>query len=167
MASGAVILVGGANDSHFPALSSNELAGSKVAHIGTHTFSSSVKKDIISFAKYASSTSEIMAGLIKELNGEINKDMASNLLSGMHEGSKSFSHSQVNQNTFKLASELMEAGGTYSSREERANTQKPVSSKPLPVKQEFESKEELLAKEGEETPKSWLEPKIYKGTSVS
>ena len=169
MSSGVVVLVGGANDSHFPELNSDELVSAKVAHVGTHTFSSNSKRSIISFAKFKSSTSEVMAGFIKELNGEFAKDIASNLLSGMHEGSKNFSHSQVDSNTFKLASVLMESGGSYSVRDERANLKKPTT----PFKQEFSSKTDLLASEteekekSEEAPKSWLEPKIYKGSSTN
>lgn len=61
-----VILVGGANETHFPILNTSELANSEIVHIGTRTLETG--KTVLSFAKPASTTSELMAAIIKENN---------------------------------------------------------------------------------------------------
>ncbi len=56
-----VILVGGANDTHFPIISSPDLAGAKILHIGIRALEGAGTKGILSFARPASTTSELAA----------------------------------------------------------------------------------------------------------
>ena len=185
-----IVLIGGINDSHFPALSTSELTQAKVIHIGTQDFQSPAGKSVISLAKPASSVSELVAGFIKELDAKLNPDLASNLLAGIHEGSRNFTHSEVNSNTFKLVAELMEAGGNYAPRQSQSSF-KPA---PRPFAPKFQPRNPALPRQSFTTqsqaapasnpsesqnenqqepekvdnpPASWLEPKIFKGTSVS
>ena len=156
-----VILIGGANKSHFPAItSSKDLAGAKIIHIGTRALSVSSESGIMSFAKPASSCSEIVADLIKEGGFVLDVDIATNLLIGIEEGSNKFSSSEVVADTFQTVADLMRVGGVRKQRSSHQNYQKekfPPGS--IPGKKIIEEKKE--------TPKDWLEPKIYKGTSIS
>jgi nanoRNase/pAp phosphatase (c-di-AMP/oligoRNAs hydrolase) len=156
-----VILVGGANKTHFPAISSSkDLAGAKIIHIGTRALSISPESDIISFARPASSCSEIVANLIKESGFTLDVDIATNLLAGIEDGSKKFSSSEVVADTFQAVADLIRVGGVRKQGFSRQNYQREkFSPGSIPGKKVVEKKSEA--------PKDWLEPKIYKGTSIS
>ena len=161
VASDTAILVGGANETHFPALSSNDLAGAKLVHIGTKDLSFTSGKSLISFAKPASSVSEVVASLIKESGLNIDGDVATNLLMGIEEGSNNFTGPDVNAETFQLVASLMQAGGQRHRRASQQRRDFPPGAIPgeLPRKRPREQKVD-------EAPKDWLEPKVYKGTSI-
>src|SRR4030042_1355898 len=150
----AVILVGGAMESHFPTLS-QEIAGAKILHIGARALSGSAA---LSFARPASSTSELVAQLIAEAGLTLDADIATNLLMGIEEGSREFKGQDVTADTFQTIATLLRAGGKRGGARPEKTTF-PVGAIPGEVFQEPEKKEE--------PPKDWLEPKIYKGTSVS
>jgi len=156
-----VILIGGANKSHFPAItSSKDLAGAKIIHIGTRALSTSPESGIMSFAKPASSCSEIVANLIKESGFVLDVDIATNLLAGIEDGSNKFSGSEVVADTFQTVADLMRVGGVRKQRFSHQNLQKgKFPSGSIPGKK--------IVEEKKEAPKDWLEPKIYKGTSIS
>lgn len=172
-ASDTVIIIGGANDSHFPNLA--EMKDIKLIHVGTRDVTLSAHKPL-SFASAASSVSEIVAKLIKEMGHQMSADIATNLLMGIEEGSKNFSHSEVGADTFELLADLMRLGGR------RISAQMPADKKSFPkgsipgetlvpqpsfqATQPAQPKNEQ-AQSDNNTPKSWLEPKIYKGTTVS
>lgn len=209
VAADIVLLIGGGNESHFPLLSKPELAGVKKAHLGLSQLAST-NRDILSFAKTSSSTAELVYDYVKELGLELNADIASNLLAGLHEGSKNFSSNYVTANTFSVASALMQLGGVYTpneklqktytardfgqkseapkktetpkveipkpespiaqlddvdNEEEEIKTEEPIKEpEQVPVQVE-EPQLEPAEEETVDAPKSWLEPKIYKGTS--
>jgi nanoRNase/pAp phosphatase (c-di-AMP/oligoRNAs hydrolase) len=156
-----VILIGGANKSHFPAItSSKDLAGAKIIHIGIRALSTSPESGIMSFAKPASSCSEIVANLIKESGFVLDVDIATNLLAGIEDGSNKFSGSEVVADTFQTVADLMRVGGVRKQRFSHQNFQKgKFPSGSIPGKK--------IVEEKKEAPKDWLEPKIYKGTSIS
>lgn len=169
-----IILIGGINETHFPALSSNELAGANIIHVGTKSFTSGSRK-IISFARPASSTSEIIASLIKESGIKIEADIATNLAMGIQEGSNKFSSQDVSADTFQLVSELVRAGGQLFARQQRRGyptgaipqvAKPPVVRRPM-VESTTKPESQKSGEEVKDTPKDWLEPKIFKGTSVS
>lgn len=112
------VLIGGERAEQFPALIGSELNETKIVHIGVNDIAAPQGRNIISLARPASSVSELMADYIKELEGGFHPDIATNLLSGLHEGSDNFNNKEVNANTFKLAGELMAAGGKYTKAEE-------------------------------------------------
>lgn len=153
----AVILIGGANKSHFPLLSSKDVVASQFVHIGTRDLEGFGGDRVISFAKPLSSTSEVVADLLKASGYELTEDISSNLLMGIEEGSKNFSGQGVTADTFALISELMRKGGR------RAPEEQPEAQRLAPM---MRQQQPQVA--GETPPKSWLqEPKIYKGTSIS
>jgi hypothetical protein len=191
-----VILIGGANDSHFPILSSDELSNAKIAHVGTRVLDS--KREVMSFAKPGATTSELVANLIKENGLVMDADTATNLVMGIEEGSMNFTSSEVTPETFETFAYLLRTGGARMPKVKlspmnfppgaiptkpfRVSVPQPVASGPAvqqmpitnpePVAEQvigpepaegIENKEEVI----ENPPDDWLQPKIYKGTSVS
>jgi hypothetical protein len=121
-----VIIIGGANDSHFPALSGKDLVGANIVHVGVRDISLSTGKNYISFSRPASSISEIVADLIKESGSLLDQDVATNLLMGIEESTNSFSDPSVTSDTFLLTAELMKAGG------KRLSVQAPAQRRDFP-----------------------------------
>lgn len=157
-----VILIGGANESHFPQLSSNDLAGAKIAHIGTRDLNLPAGKNVISLARPGSSISEIVAAQIFESGFPMDVDIATNLASGIEDGSNSFQGPEVTAETFAIFAELLKKGARRISKEKVQRTAYPAGSIPGEVPQVVTPKP-VSGK----APKDWLEPKIYKGTTVS
>lgn len=161
-----VILIGGANSSHFPQIEGKDLAGAKLLHLGTRAISLSSDKQPISFAKPGSSISEVVAALINESGLHLDPDIATNLLMGIEEGSKEFNGPDVTAQTFELVASLMKAGGQrLPQRAERP----PIRPMPfIPPTPTFAPTPVAVEEEApKDPPKDWLEPKIYKGTSIS
>jgi hypothetical protein len=178
-----IILAGGVNDSDFPILEIPELSSAKIAHIGTRVFSS--VRDVMSFALSGATTSEIAANLIKNNNMNIDPDIATDLIMGIEEGSGNLSSSEVTPDTFETFAWLLRNGGqrqpktklnpmsfppgsipTQAFNQPRVirSTPQPVTNpNPEPVLEQVEGKEDTL----ENPPDDWLQPKVFKGTSVS
>ncbi|MCH7640615.1 hypothetical protein IID22_00230 [Patescibacteria group bacterium] len=172
-----IVMVGGVNESHFPALSSNSLAGAKLVHIGTRALTLSGGRNVIFLSRPASSISELVASLIKESGMGLDADIATNLLMGIEEGTNKFSGSDVNAETFQVVSELMRSGGQRGAQRTQRKAAYPPGAIPgqLPrqpvrqtpqVRQQPSGTQPVMDKK-KDTPKDWLEPKIYKGTSMS
>src|SRR3972149_2018568 len=162
VASDIVILVGGVNESHYPQLSTKDFMGTKLVHVGTRSLAISADKNILSFARPASSVSEVVASLIEEMGVSGDADIATNLLMGIEEGSRQFKGPDVTAETFELIATLLKKGGQrlperVEKREFSPILQEPPVSTPQRVEEESPK----------EPPKDWLEPKIYKGTSIS
>jgi hypothetical protein len=176
-----VILVGGANDSHFPILSSAELVNAKVAHIGTRVMDS--QREVMSFAKPGATISEIVANLIKENGLTMDADCATNLVMGIEEGSSNFASSEVNPETFETFAFLLRSGGQRMPKVKLSPMAfppgsipgrpfSPIPRKPVtPVTQIETQPEATVPETGGESPdvnppSDWLQPKIYKGASI-
>lgn len=175
-----VILIGGTNETHFPAISSKDLSVSKLVHLGIKDLSLG-NRSFSSFSRPASSVSEVVLTLIKELKDKIDEDIATNLLMGIETATASFSDPSVSAETFAIISELMRGGGKRISTQSvsqlarnyqsfspqsampKANISNQVSSSfsQTPVQNPESQKEE------EQPPQDWLRPKIFKGSSVS
>lgn len=176
-----VILIGGANDSHFPAILKEEFKTAKLVHIGTRLLEI-LNNDlqVLSFAKPASSTSELVANLIKESRFAVNEDIATNLLAGIEEQSKNFQSNEVTADTFEVFAELLKLGGKRMPKIMPARSY-PVGSIPTrPFTQQVQTTipnhviqdkqmtpEEAEMELDQEIPPSWSEPKIFTGTSLS
>jgi len=158
VAADTVILIGGANETHFPQLVSQDLLGTKLIHIGIRNLALSPEKNVLSFAKPAASISEIAAGLIEETGIGIDPDMATNLVMGIEEGSRDFKGPDVTAATFEIFASLLKKGGQRLSREKLTNPVLPEEAIVAEIQPQPEEKE---------PPKDWLEPKIYKGTNIS
>ncbi len=148
-----VILVGGETYADFPALSSPGFSGIKIVHVGVRAITAPSDRTVLSFARPASSLSELSASLIKESGITLDVDMASNLLAGIWEGSRELKGEEVSADTFETVAALMRTGAKLTPRQNVVGTY-PITSTPQDEK-------------SESAPKDWLEPKIYKGTSIS
>lgn len=177
-----VILVGGANDTHFPLLESQELASAKVAHIGTRALSSN--REVMSFAKPGSSASELVASLIKENGMSMDTDVATDLLMGIEDGSSNFASPEVTPETFETFAYLLRNGGQRQPKTKLSPMSFPVGSIPTqPFTQapaagagfnrpnEAKPVQDVPGTQEQEQdvnpPDDWLQPKVFKGTSVS
>lgn len=190
-----VIMIGGANDSHFPALSSQELVGANIVHIGVRDITMSSDKNYISFARPASSVCEIVFELLSESQFPIDVDIATNLIMGIEEASQNFRSEGVTANTFFIMGELIRLGGRrlppapaptafppgaipgqfvakpVQTPVARQDQKEPPSGSPQSQTEPLEGEQDQESDTGEideeEAPLDWLEPKIYKGTSIS
>ncbi len=178
-----VILVGGAGDSDFPILSSDELSNAKIAHIGTRVLDSG--REVMSFAKPGATTSELVANLIKDNGLTIDADSATDLVMGIEEGSANFTSSEVTPETFETFASLLRSGGSRMPKVKLSPMNFPPGAIPTrpystpdvpqqatPMPQIETQPEAIVPESGEESPdinppSDWLQPKIYKGTSVS
>ena len=125
IAGDTVILIGGMNESHFPILASNQLAGAQVMHIGVRPLTVSDGKSIPGLVNDVSGVSELIATLVGRQPAGVpgqdqqvpqdlftmNPDVATNLLMGIESSTNSFSSSTATADTFYLVSELMRVGG--------------------------------------------------------
>jgi hypothetical protein len=172
-----IILVGGANDSHFPILESQELAGAKVAHIGNRVLES--KREVMSFAKPGAAASEVVASLIKENGLAIDPDIATNLVMGIEDGSSNFQSGEVAPETFEVTAYLLRSGGQRMPKVKLSPANFPPGAIPgvpiprepvTPISQVETQAETPQAEAGGENPDvnppaDWLQPKIFKGSA--
>lgn len=165
-----IILVGGANEDHFPALSSPDLNNQNIIHVGTRLLEVSSDLKILSFARPASSTSEIVASLIKESGLTFDADIATNLLAGIEDQSKNFQSNEVTADTFMIFAELIKMGGRRMLKSRQVKyPQGAIPNTPYTQRVQSQLDEDIPFPEEEpkDIPSTWSEPKIYTGTSVS
>lgn len=166
-----VILIGGANQNHFPILLNQDLSSSAKVHIGLTPLSLPEEVNVFSFVEPSSSVSELVADLIREAELEVDSDIASNLIAGIEIGSNHYSSVSVSANTFQTIADLMRLGGQRIPLVPKKDypqgsipTTKPFFQSNLIEKKE--EKEEPMSQE-ELPPEDWLAPKIFKSNSVS
>lgn len=172
-----VILVGGANDTHFPILNSPDFSVSKLVHIGTRVLTTN--REVMSLSKPGSSTSEIIAELIKSSELPIDPDIATNLIMGIEEGSSHFESSEVRPETFEMFAYLLRSGGRRMPKTKLSPMSFPPGSIPgmpmkvqkdaavIPAFSEQVNPDEDGTNESEQDltpPDDWLQPKVFKGT---
>lgn len=190
-----IIMVGGTNESHFPAIAYKELTNANIVHVGIKDLTLSSNKTYLSFSRPASSVSEIVAGLIKESGMVLDEDISTNLLMGIESASDNFNDSGVTAETFSIVSDLMKTGGKRTMFQPMAKRddfpqgaipgqfpKQQVVDQPLmqnqtgiqqlpkqPAQQGVGQMQDDFSEdtEEEEAPKDWLQPKIFKGTSIS
>lgn len=119
-------------------------------------------------SKSVSSTSEIVLTILKRLDCVVDKEMATNLYSGLVSATNNFSSFSVNSDTFQTAAELLKLGAAKKSKNteiKRSFGLEKQTVKPI----ETVEKESRVAGEGEaeKTPDDWLKPKIFSSKSLS
>ncbi len=179
-----IVLIGGANDSHFPLLASAELSASKIVHIGTRSLSST--HDVMSLATAGATVSELIANLIKDNGLTLDADSATNLIMGIEEGSANFSSPEVRPETFETFAYLMRNGGQRIPKQKLEARNFPPGSiptrpfnmpRPMPMQQplvpqmptEADAQDIEGTAEAEQNinpPDDWLQPKVFKGSST-
>lgn len=156
-----IVLIGGEGEGHFPILSTPEIADMKKVHIGISDIEVSSHHGVLSFAQPASSVSELTANLLYQAGLEPDMDAATNLLMGIEEATDRFMTESVSADTFEIIARLMRVGGRRFPKDMPHRDLFPPGSIPGEA---VTTPEEAEAKE---VPKSWFDPKIYTGTSIS
>lgn len=173
-----VILVGGANDSHFPVLNQPEFANLKLIHVGNRPLNTT--REVQSFVRDASSVSEIVGEMfiLAAQSGAftIHPDIATNLVMGIEDASKGFSTPETNADTFNIFANLLRLGGQRKPKAPDMNQfpegsipeAKPTrdTSEKRPNDEQVTVQKPVQDVQSEATPKDWLKPKIFKGTST-
>jgi hypothetical protein len=196
VSSDLVILVGGENESHFPALASKDMAQARFIHVGNKQVSVDPAKKVVSFAGNAATVSEIMSYLINEAQLKVDSDIATNLLMGIEEGTNNFTSPYANAQTFQLIASLMQLGGKRVGQQDVVSAQdfpqgaipqatpqptqtSQVSQSAQPAQPtttvqsvtQAQASDDRNEKKDEikekDAPKDWLKPKIYKGGNQS
>lgn len=158
-----IILVGGRSDGDFPALSSDELGKSKVAHIGIRSLENNRGAGILSLAKPSSSISELVATLIKESDLKLDSDIATNLFVGIQKATNGLMTSEVSADTYETVAILLRSGAQRQLPESnlKASSRFPFSNMVSGETENVKNTDE------DEAPKDWLEPKVFRGTSTN
>ena len=118
-----------------------------------------------------SSTSEIVLNILRSLNAELDRDMATNLYQGLSFATRNFSSPQVTADTFETAAFLLKNGAIKGAEEknhempirgkstfERRTVRTPDTIEKEPVGYEEDELDDADDEEDEE----WLKPKIFK-----
>lgn len=128
--------------------------------------------------KTSSSTCELIYKVLQQLQCEMDKDMATNLYSGIAAATNTFTSYSVNAETFETIASLLKAGAskkTISHPFQQSPVQQPPASTPVfSVKQSGTERQKVQAittvesqdsqsKEGAQNPQDWLKPNIFKG----
>lgn len=173
-----LVLIGGDDMDHFPLINSTNPPATKLVHIGIKMLGKLGALPVMSFAKPASSMSEVVTGYIKEMKLAIDKDMATNLLGGIEAHTQSFIAGAVTPATFEMAAELIKLGGVRGGAfvppaQPPAPTQPtqnvPFNYQPMSAPAPVTTPTEPVNPDpvGANPPSDWLNPKIYTGTNVS
>jgi hypothetical protein len=177
-----IILVGGTSEKYFPAIFSKDLVDAKLIHVGNRSLDSDPARGIISFVTPAPSLSEVVFSLINEFNLTMDPDIATNLLMGIEQATDNFRSPETNAQTFEMVAALMRAGGRRFAKVGLESSAFPPGSIPgqmpasqiqskqgvtLPQEEGAQQTEVVENQPVEKPPADWLQPKIYKGTSLS
>ena len=188
-----LVLIGGDDLDHFPLINPTNPPTTKLVHIGIKILGKLGTLPVVSFAKPASSVSEVVTAYIKEMNLPIDKDMATNLLGGIEAHTQSFIAGAVTPATFEMAAELIKLGGVRGGAfvppvsptptslgqppTQPVTQSVPFSYQPMsapapidvPVTPAPVAPAPAPIQSGEPVtpPADWLNPKIYTGTNVS
>jgi hypothetical protein len=146
-----IVLIGGANTSHFPILAAKELEGVRKIHLGVRNLVG-IDEKMVSIVKPLSSDSELLSSFIKQSGKNVDEDIATNLLAGIESGSNGFGSSLVTADTFQIVADLMRAGGKRT-REKEENF--PIGT--IPQKDE----------NADPKPSQWSGTKVFKGPSIN
>lgn len=169
-----IVLIGGANDSHFPMLGLAELGAPKIVHIGNRSLSTS--HDVMSLAAPGATASELIANLIKDNGLTLDADSATNLVMGIEEGSLNFTSPEVRPETFETFAFLLRNGGQRIPKTKLSPASFPPGSIPTrpfnvprpqmrqPDVQDIEGTQEV--EQNINPPDDWLQPKVFKGSSA-
>lgn len=165
-----LILVGGAHEGHFPHLSKEAFKDTQILHIGVRNLDLKDQK-LISFARQASSVSEIVAGIIRESQFRIDPDISTNLIMGLEHNTENLSSGEESADTFDIMAYLLRTGGKRG-RNIADQGNYPKGSIPDNAVQKAQNsskpkEEESDKKTDQEVPQDWLnKPQVYKGTSI-
>lgn len=112
----------------------------------------------------ASSTSEIIAHILKTLNISIDQDCATNILTGIIWATDRFSKGKIQPETFEVSAMCLRMGAKLPGwKDTKAGQQTPLINTSITNIIQKDEKE----KKPKTPPTDWLEPKIYKGSTLA
>lgn len=168
----------------------NQFKGKDVINIDRHLTNANYGTLNI-VERQAASTSEIVLSILRALNVEIDRDIATNLYSGIVAATNNFTAYSVNANTFESCAYLLKLGAvkkvprkpltpnkfpmggqrppTFTPRVNSSNMPMDMNSygndeDQVNTPEEVENKE---SKAAEGSANDWLKPKIFKGSGIS
>lgn len=162
----------------------NQFKGKDIVNIDRHLTNANYGTVNI-VERQSASTSEVVLSLLKSLNIEIDKDMATNLYAGIMYATNNFTAYSVNATTFEACAYLLKLGAVKkapmkpkapSFGENRfSQPQRPVQNMPSNQQSSFtpgeaQTQNQMTSENKEiqeESPNEWLKPRIFKGTGVS
>ncbi|NTU72896.1 hypothetical protein HGB07_01845 [Candidatus Roizmanbacteria bacterium] len=157
----------------------NDFEGKSIINIDRHLIND-MYGTVNIVDKTSSSTSELVLQALQDLECEVDKDMASNLLSGIMSATNNYSSYSVNANTFESAAALMRLGAVKKPaqgmpqnkpfnpfkqpivQKPPVNTQRPSMSEDRNTTP-IESIEDDPDIDDDLTHEEWLKPKIFRG----
>ena len=158
-----------------------QFEGSTIINIDRHLINASYGM-INLVSKSVSSTSELILKVIKVLKGEIDRDIATNLYSGISAATNNFTAYSVNADTFEAVAFLLRVGAVKKPVAQQNTFGRPnFGSLSSPMggfgEQSFEKQTKAVsqveqvpvAKEGQsntEVPENFLKPKIFSGSGL-
>jgi hypothetical protein len=139
--------------------------------------------------KTSSSTCELVYKIVRQLECELDKDMATNLYTGIAVATNTFTSYSVNAETFETVAALLKAGASKKTTPQQPRPQSfeapvsmpqqfqktaPASTPVFSVKQPGNERQQVQSissiesqesqsKEGAQSPQDWLKPNIFKG----
>lgn len=131
--------------------------------------------------KNISSLSELIYLILKEGGLPIDKDIATNLFSGIASATNNFTSFSTNADTFQSAAELLRQGAvkkiikteeklTYKPKISFSSPQKTISNQSFKIENQTAKPINQVEKETKietsKTPEEWLKPKIFKGSGL-
>lgn len=137
--------------------------------------------------KTISSVSELILSVLQGLRVEIDKDMATNLYSGVSAATNNFTSYSVNADTFEHIAALLRMGALKRASKKPdfgapvSSFETPQSVRPVNFRSQFSQKSpgnpevqsvkpiesvEKEVKTEQKTPQDWLKPKIFKGSGL-
>jgi nanoRNase/pAp phosphatase (c-di-AMP/oligoRNAs hydrolase) len=147
----------------------NLFQGREIVNIDRH-FTNTNFGTVNIIKKESPSMSELIYQIIKQIPLEIDKDIATNLYSGIATATNNFTSYSTNADTFQTIAELLRAGAI------KKVLKKPASPSPFlkqqpPVMQKKETQRAIPIAEVEKekqpdeknAPSDWLKPKIFRG----
>ncbi len=142
-----IVLIGGANQNHFPKLSDPAFANTRLVHFGISNFNLDSSRVFEELAQQTSSISELLATQAMDASVKMNTDVATNLFSGIVDATRNFTSSSVSSNTFSVSAKLLEKGARRERVQQKQQT--PVGN----------------SVSNSTPPADWMQPKIFKGGS--
>ncbi len=148
----------------------NQFQGKEIINIDRHLINS-YYGTINLVDKTISSISELVFKTIKNLEIEIDKDIATNLYFGMVTATNNFTSYSVNAQTFENAAQLLRLGAV-----KKIIKKSPIKTSPQylatghsenqTIKPLESVEKETMPEEKPQTPQEWLKPKIFKGSGL-
>lgn len=121
--------------------------------------------------KTVSSISELILDIIKNVKVEIDRDIATNLYTGIAAATNNFTSYSTNADTFENIATLLRLGAVKktfkkpikTSQQSSINIGGPENQPTTPISQVEKEKQPSQQKFEQKNPQEWLKPKIFKG----